>query len=89
MNYKIAENIAHRTLEKEVVVLNLKNGLYYVLNDTASRIWEWLFVSKYNISKVVSSMSSEYNMDDKEQIKKDVEAQLSFWQAENLIEKSS
>lgn len=89
MSYKIAENIAHRTLEKEVVVLNLKNGLYYVLNDTASRIWEWLFVSKYTMSKVVSSISSEYKMNDKEQIKKDVEEQLSFWQAENLIEKSS
>ena len=88
MEYKIAEKIAHRTLESEVVVLNLQNGLYYVLNETASKIWEWLFVSKKSITKVISSLASEYHIDDKEMLKKDLDEQLDFWLKENLIEKA-
>ena len=88
MTYKIAENIAHRTLENEVVVLNLKNGLYYVLNETASKIWEWLFVGKKSISKLISSFVDEYRLDDKDAVKKDIEEQLDYWLKENLIEKA-
>lgn len=87
MKFKIADNIAHRTLENEVVVLNLKNGLYYVLNETASRMWEWLFVNKISIPKVISSLVNMYKIDD-DMIKKDIDEQLDFWLKENLIRKS-
>ena len=85
---KIAENIANRTIENEVVVLNLKNGLYYVLNETAIRMWEWLFVNKKSLSKIVSNIASEYQVEDKDMIKKDVDEQLDYWIKENLIVKA-
>jgi hypothetical protein len=88
MDYKIAENIAHRTFENEVMVLNLDNGLYYVLNETASIMWKWLFINKKSLSKVVSTIASGYHEEDKEMIKKDVDEQLDYWIKENLIVKT-
>ena len=88
MSYKVAENITHRKMENEVVVLNLKNGLYYVLNETASKIWDWLFVDHKSIPKLIAAFSSEYKIDDKDMLKKDLEEQLDFWLKENLIEKA-
>lgn len=86
VKYKIAESIAYRKLENEVVVLNLKNGLYYVLNGTASKIWEWHLVNKKNIPKLISFFADDYQMDEKDTIKKDIEEQLDFWLKEKLIE---
>jgi hypothetical protein len=88
MSFKIAENIAYRTLENEVVVLNLKNGLYYVLNETASRMWEFLFVNKKNVQKTVSAVADKYKVSDKDMVKKDIEEQLDYWLKESLIEKT-
>lgn len=42
MNYHIAiseEDLAHESLDGEVVIVNLKNGRYYSLIDSASEIW--------------------------------------------------
>jgi hypothetical protein len=35
-----SQDIVHETLDGEVVVVNLKNGRYYSLIDTATMIWQ-------------------------------------------------
>ena len=49
MKYNVPEHILHSKLDKEVVILNLKNGEYYSLNETGALVWEL----------VCSGMSSE------------------------------
>jgi len=88
MGYKIESDITHRTLEREVVVLNLKSGLYYVLNETSSRIWELLFVKNEDVPKAASIIADEYRLDNDEGVRKDIEEQVEYWLAESLIAKT-
>lgn len=71
-------------LENEVVILNLKNGLYYVLNKTASEVWDLLFVTKLSIAKVISNLTHKYEINPNT-IKKDINEQLDYWSKENII----
>lgn len=88
MRFKVAKNIVRRKLENEVVILNLKNGLYYVLNDTAGSIWDGLFVDNRSAAQVVGSIAGEYRTADKNVIQKDMNEQLDYWLKENLIVKA-
>lgn len=36
-----APGVTHQLIEGEVIVLNLLNGFYYSLRDTAATIWAW------------------------------------------------
>jgi len=43
---RISKNLMARKLDGEWVFLNLENGQYYGLNETASRIWDELLKHK-------------------------------------------
>ncbi|OGF68059.1 MAG: hypothetical protein A2Y62_13770 [Candidatus Fischerbacteria bacterium RBG_13_37_8] len=64
MKYKIAKNISYRMLENDIVILNHESGYYYVLNETASKIWEFLFVKKVKLRDTIENFVSEYKIEE-------------------------
>ena len=40
MSYVISKSHTWKPLKESVVILNLEEGSYYTLNDTASLIWK-------------------------------------------------
>ena len=46
----------------EKIILNLKDGVYYSLNEVARRIWE-LFQEPRQVYQVIETLTSEYDID--------------------------
>lgn len=39
---RIPDEVVFRELDGESVVLNIESGIYFGLDDTGTRIWQWL-----------------------------------------------
>jgi hypothetical protein len=74
-------------MDDSVVVLNLKNGFYYILNETSSKIWELFFVKKCSLPETVSEIAKLYDIE-VETVQKDVDEEIEYWLNEKLIMKS-
>lgn len=53
------EDVVHESLDGEVVLVNLRNGRYYSLEDTGAELWEWL-LAEGDAAQLVSRVSSKY-----------------------------
>lgn len=53
-------NIIFEAIEAELVVINLKSGCYYSLNESASGIWK-LIISGYAINQISEFFSRHYS----------------------------
>jgi len=84
--YKAGENTTYRVLEGEAVVLNVKTGNYYTLNETATRIYE-MVVSGSTPDQIAEKMTAEHEVN-LEEVRKDIDEQIRLWIEGNLIEKS-
>lgn len=55
-----AEQVLFRQLDQEAVLLNLKSGTYFGLNDVGARMWA-LIVSGQSLSHIVEALEAEYD----------------------------
>jgi hypothetical protein len=46
----------------DVVILSLKNGVYYGLNSVAARVWE-IIQEPTTVTQIVDALVSEYDVD--------------------------
>lgn len=53
------EKVVWRTVDGEAVVLNLDNGIYYILNEVGSRIWEHLAEGK-GIEEIADKIAVQF-----------------------------
>lgn len=67
------------------VLLDVERGLYYTLNDVASRVWE-LLVSGEPVIEVLRVLGGEYEVD-RELLESDVTTLLRDMRAARLIER--
>ena len=63
ISYLINENISYEFLEDCYIVLNLKNGEYYELNNSSSFIWE-LISKQSSIREILESTKNHFNLPD-------------------------
>ena len=71
-------------LDDEAVVLGLDRGLYFGLNEVATRVWELLEPPR-RVEKVVATIRDEYEVDE-ETCRRDVTDLLERLVAEGLAE---
>jgi hypothetical protein len=81
--FKHSPDCAWRRLDGEAVILDLRSGVYYSLNDTAARIWE-LTGEGLTSSEITERICSEYEQD-ADVVAKDVAACLREMRSEKLI----
>lgn len=53
----IPPHVVHETIDGEVIILNLKDGLYHTLNESAGAIWE-LLASGHPLDGVASAFAT-------------------------------
>lgn len=58
---KRQENIPWKVIENEGILLNLRNGNYFTINEAGLFIWKLLDGSK-NLEKIAKRISSRYNI---------------------------
>ena len=84
MKPKRSESVSWRMVEGEGVLLHLKTGAYYSLNEVASRIWE-LCNGKNSTEQIRSTVCTKYRSE-QNQVTKDVNHFLAKLLKEKLIE---
>jgi hypothetical protein len=58
---RMVEGAIFRTLDQEAVVLNVDSGAYYVLNETATMIWN-LIDGKQTLHDIVEKLCTDYQV---------------------------
>lgn len=59
--FKTTENIAWRNVNDEIVILNLKSGEYFTLNDVGQVIWTAITDEK-NVEEIKMKIIDEYDV---------------------------
>lgn len=78
-----SDRVVWRSIEGEIVVLNLDTGYYYSLNPVGSLIWQLLSDNK-DTSKIIEKISQDYNIA-LARAKKDLNELISDLKKEKLI----
>lgn len=84
MKPKRSESVSWRMVEGEGVLLHLKTGAYYSLNEVGTKIWE-LCNGKNTSEQIGSSVCSKYKSE-QDLVMKDVGQLLAKLFKEKLIE---
>ena len=80
---QIPSNIVSKSVDEDIVVLNLDDGTYFKLNETGAMVWEHLSKGKTiedAIQFVLKEYESSYGV-----VKEDVISLISSLRDENLI----
>lgn len=78
-----SEDQISRDLGGEAVILDMKSGIYFGLNEVGARIWQ-LIQEPINIDILCKTLLSEYNVEE-EQCKNDILKLLQEMLAQKLI----
>ncbi len=70
-------------LSEEVVIVNLKNGVYYSLDSVGYRIWSLIQESK-SVEQIHDAILEEYEVDS-ERLERDLVALLQRLEGEGLV----
>ncbi len=63
MTYEInTQDAISETLDGETIVINLKSGNYYSLNETGTLVWTYI-VEKYSTESMAATLASHYGAD--------------------------
>jgi hypothetical protein len=62
MRYRIPDDVLHRVVQSDTVILNAATNAYVSLNGTAARIWE-LFGAGHTVDEVQALMTEEFDVD--------------------------
>lgn len=63
ISYLINENISYEFLEDCYIILNLKNGEYYELNNSSSFIWD-LISKQSSIKAIIKNTKKHFGISD-------------------------
>jgi len=63
MRYRIPDDVLHRVVQTDTVILNAATNAYVSLNGSAGRIWE-LFGAGHTADEVKTMMADEFDVDD-------------------------
>ena len=63
MRYRIPDDVLHRVVQTDTVILNAATNAYVSLNGSAGRIWE-LFGAGHTADEVQAMMADEFDVDD-------------------------
>jgi Coenzyme PQQ synthesis protein D (PqqD) len=61
MHYRIPDDVLHRVVQTDTVILNAATNAYVSLNGSAGRIWE-LFGEGHTAAEVQSVMVDEFDV---------------------------
>ena len=84
MENKIPGHVTWKILKSGTVLLNLNEGTYYTLNQTASEIWDNIIAEK-DREEIISILCERYDCS-KEQAETDVKNTFTFLVNEGLLE---
>jgi hypothetical protein len=80
----VSQELVSADLEKEAVILNLKDGVYYGLDPVGARIWHLLQEPK-SVSQLIDILLDEYEVE-RQTLSKDLMGLLQEMAARGLIE---
>lgn len=81
---EISKNVTWKPLGEKIVAVKVDSGEYYTMNEVSSLIWRGINDGK-TVDDIASQIRQEYDNDDTDSIKKDIEEQISEWKQELLI----
>ena len=81
--YAISQDVVHRVLDGETIVLSLESGTYFGLNATGTRVWS-LLEEGASRSAIIERISSEFDHPI-EVVQSDVDELLATLQAKGLV----
>ena len=87
MQYRIPDDVLHRLVQSDTVILNAATNAYVSLNGSAGRIWE-LFGAGHTAEEVQSMMVDEFEVDP-DVVAADVAATLQSLLQRGLLEPSA
>lgn len=87
MQYRIPDDLLHRPVQADTVILNAATNAYVSLNGSAGRIWE-LFGAGHTIDEVQATMAEEFDVES-EVLAADVASTLQSLIKRGLLEPSS
>jgi hypothetical protein len=61
LTYQVSPEQLHSEIGSEAVVLDIKSGVYYGLNETGNQIWQWLQQPKTE-SEIIDLVLAEYDV---------------------------
>lgn len=81
---KIAENISWKVLQNKIVAVDIATGTYFTLNEVASEIWQAIDKGA-DREALLAQLTESYPDVATEQLEKDLDEQITYWQQEKLI----
>jgi len=81
---RAARDVVFRELGGEMVLLNLKTGVYFGLNETGAQMWT-LLMNLQEPARVVSALEQEYAAS-RAQLEQDLASLLSSLREKGLVE---
>jgi Coenzyme PQQ synthesis protein D (PqqD) len=87
MQYRIPDDVLHRVVQTDTVILNAATNAYVSLNGSAGRIWE-LFGAGHTADEVQAMMVDEFDVET-DVVAADVEATLQSLLQRGLLEPSA
>ena len=81
--FKVAENVVWQEIDDKLIVLNLDNGFYFTLNDTAKMIWHG-FIQNMHAAKILDAIVDRYQVS-RIQAGKDLDGIIELCVKESLI----
>lgn len=81
--YAISEDVVHRVLDGETIVLNLESGTYFGLNVTGTRVWR-LIEEGASQAEMVERISREFGHP-LDAVRADVDELLEALQSRGLV----
>ena len=82
--FAIPAHIAAKLLKEEAVLLDLKEGFYFGLNDVGSRIWT-LLGEENSLAEICDQLLAEYDVS-REELERHVQALVKELLGKGLIE---
>lgn len=81
--YAISQDVVHRVLDGETIVLSLESGTYFGLNATGTRVWS-LIEEGASRNAIIERISREFDHP-LDAVQSDVEELLATLQAKGLV----
>jgi len=81
---RAARDVVFRELGGEMVLLNLKTGVYYGLNETGAQMWS-LLVELHDPAQVVSALAGEYAAE-RAHLERDLKALVTALREKGLLD---
>ena len=86
--YKAAKDVISSEMDNEAVLMNVKKGMYFSLNETSLFLWRKLEKEEMSLQEMILSIQDEYEIEER-QCRLDLEQLLSSMLEKGVLEKTS